>query len=303
MMIPVELPHREEERGVSILLRYKGIAVDDGTMDVYDAARNMMAFADYVVVATHEMYGRDVEVKAEVSAFNQGSFETDLIFQVVGLAATILSATPDVASVVNTVKESLGLFQFLRGEPPAKVEHNNDQTVTVTNNNGNMTVVQTESLTVVFNDKAALAAQKFVGEALAKPGVDKIEILSEGQIVVSANDNDAGFFHPIAAETPVIEQSLKMGLTIQEPSFKDGTSNRWTMWDGENSLQFTMEDPEFITRIDNGERFGKGDILVCDVRITQTKANNKLKIQRAILHVHSHQTGPEQSDFMRLLDG
>ena len=44
---------RVEERGMSILLRYQGPAVDDGTMNVYDAAANMVAFSNFVVAATH----------------------------------------------------------------------------------------------------------------------------------------------------------------------------------------------------------------------------------------------------------
>jgi hypothetical protein len=40
-----------EERGMSILLRYQGPAVDAGAMNVYDAAANMVAFSNFVVAA------------------------------------------------------------------------------------------------------------------------------------------------------------------------------------------------------------------------------------------------------------
>jgi hypothetical protein len=39
-----------------------------------------------------------------------------------------------------------------------------------------------------------------------------------------------------------------------------------------------------------------GDILVCDVRFTQTKQGQKLKIERAIVKVHDHRAGNEQSE-------
>jgi hypothetical protein len=103
---------------MSILLRYQGPAVEDGSMNVYDAAANMTAFSDFVVSAAHKIYGEDVHVKAEVTAFKHASFGTDLFFEVVGGAAAILPILPDVVSVATTVKESIELFRILKGEEP-----------------------------------------------------------------------------------------------------------------------------------------------------------------------------------------
>lgn len=286
----------EEEPGVGILLTYKGPSVDDGTMDVYAAAANMVAFSNYVVAATKALYG-DVEVKAEVRAFQQGSFETDLFFHVAGLAATVFNATPDVRNVLTTVKQSVDLFKFLRGQPPQKIEQTDQSNnVTVTNVNGNVTIVQTETLHLVLDDKVGRAAGQFVGKALSEPGVNEVQIKSNGHPIVAATQDEAQFFHAITDETPITEQTLRMGLTIEEPSFKDGSGHKWTMWDGGASLQYTMEDEAFIARIDNGEPFRKGDVLTCDVRITQTRAGTKLKIKRAVLKVHDHKPGGEQLD-------
>lgn len=293
----MQIVEQHEEPGVGILLKYKGPSVDDGSMDVYAAAANMVAFSNYVVAATKQLYG-DVEVRAEVKAFQHGSFETDLVFQVLGLGATVLTATPDVRSVLTAVKESLDLFKFLKGEPPQKVEHiDQSNNVTVTNVNGNVVIVQTESLNLTMDEKAGKAAAQFIGEALSKPGVNKVEIQSEGHQVAVATKDEAPFFHAIVDETPIAEQTIQMGLTIQEPSFKDGSGHKWTMWDGEASLQYVMEDENFIARIDNGESFRKGDVLICDVKFTQTRAGSKLKIQRTIVKVHDHKDGYEQTEF------
>jgi hypothetical protein len=293
----VDLTHGEE-RGVSILLRYQGWAVEDGSMDVYDAAKNMMAFSDYVIVAAHKLYGEHVEVKAEVNAFQRGSFMTDLAFQVMGVAATVLPIMPDIGGVITAVKESLELYVFLKGEAPQKIEHRDDRSVHVTNNNGSIFQVNIESLSLALDEKGGKAAAQFVGAALSKPGVSQIEITSEGKQIAQVNDNEARFFRPIPErETPIIEHVVPMmGLTVEEPSFKDGNSNKWTMWDGEASLQYAMEDDDFVARIDAGELFGKGHILICDVRFTQTRAGPKLKIQRAIIKVHAHREGHEQAE-------
>lgn len=291
-------PMRDEEHDVSIVLRYQGPAVEDGSMDVYDAAKNMTAFSDYVIVAAHKIYGEQIEVRAEVNAFQRGSFVTDLAFHVMGVAAVVLPLAPDLGGVINAIRESLDLYVFLRGDPAQKIEHRDDRSVHVTNNNGQIIQVNIESLSLALDEKAGKSAAQFVGAALSKPGVNQIEITSAGREVARVNDNEARFFRPIPEhETPIIEHVVpKMGLTIEEPSFKDGISNKWTMWDGEASLQYAMEDEDFIERIDSGELFGKGHILICDVRFTQTRAGRKLKIERAIVRVHDHRLGHEQAE-------
>ncbi|MDR3446592.1 hypothetical protein [Dyella sp.] len=282
---------------MSILLRYTGPSVDDGTMNVYDAAANMVAFSDYVVSAAHKIYGEQTIVNADVQGFRRGSFSTDLAFHLVGAGASLLSLSPDPGSVVAALKKSLELFTFLRGEPPSKIEHRDDRSVNVTNNNGTVINVSVESLQLTLDEKAAKAAGKFIGDALSKPGVNQVDISSDGRDVTRATKSDAQYFRPIEAQEQTLsEQTVRMGLVIEEPSFKDGSGHRWTMWDGETSLQFSMQDEDFVARVDAGERFGKGDILICDVRITQTKAGSKLKIQRSILKVHDHRIAQSQQE-------
>lgn len=283
---------REEERGVSILLRYQGPAVDDGTMNVYDAAANMVAFSNFVVAAAHKLYGEDVQVTADITAFKHASFGTDLMFQVMQATAATLPMLPNLISVATTVKESIELYRFLKGEEPAKVQHINDHSINVTNNSGNIIVVNTPSLHLTLDKKAGEAAAQFIGAALSKPGVNQIEISSDGAQLVQATTDDALFYHPIGDEETLTESTSRMGLVIESLSFKDG--NKWKMWNGSETLGYAMEDEDFIGRVNNGEAFRKGDILTCDVRVTQTKSGTALKLQRVIVKVHDHKTALDQ---------
>lgn len=282
----------EEALGMSILLRYQGPAVEDGTMNVYDAAANMTAFSDFVVAAAHKIYGENVYVKAEVTAFKHGSFGTDLLFEVVGAAAAILPMLPDVVSVATAVKESLELYRFLKGEEPQKIEHREDNSVNVTNNSGNVIVINRPSLQLTLDPKAGKAAAQFIGEALSKAGIDSIDISSDGVKIAQATTNDAQYYRPIGDEDTITESVTRMGLVIEMPSFKDG--NKWRMWNGAESLLYAMEDEDFIGRVNSGEAFRKGDILICDVRMKQTKTNGALKLNRAIIMVHDHKIGLDQ---------
>ncbi len=285
---------REEERGVSILLRYQGPAVDDGTMNVYAAAANMVAFSNFVVGAAHKLYGDDVQVTADIRAFKHASFGTDLVFQVMQAAAVTLPMLPNLISVATTVKESIELYRFLKGEKPAKIQHINDHSINVTNNSGNIIVVNTPALHLTLDKSAGEAAAQFIGAALSKAGVDQIEISTNGTPLVQATTDEALYYHPISDEETLTESTVQIGLVIESLSFKDG--NKWKMWNGAESFGYAMEDEDFIVRVNNGEAFRKGDILYCDVRVTQTRSGGVLKLQRAIVKVHDHKTGSDQPD-------
>jgi hypothetical protein len=92
------------------------------------------------------------------------------------------------------------------------------------------------------SEKAGKAVGVFVGEALAKDGVKKVAIASDGVELLSVPTVDSSYYHPIVDETPVIENTMQLALTIQKPSLEDGAGHKWTMSDGEASLQFAMED-------------------------------------------------------------
>lgn len=278
---------------MSILLRYQGPAVDDGAMNVYDAAASMVAFSDFVVVAAHKLYGEDVQVKAEVTAYKHASFGTDLLFEVVGASMAVLPFIPDIVSVATTVKESIELFRFLKGEKPASIQYGDNNTITVTNNGSGSITVNAPTYHVTIDPKAGEAAERFIGEALSKPGVDRVEITSQGTELAQATKDEASYFRRIGHEDLVTENVARTGLIIESLSFKEG--NKWRMWNGGESLLYAMEDEEFSARVNEGEAFRKGDILECDVRVTQTKSNGGLKIQRAIVKVYDHKVASEQS--------
>lgn len=61
-----------------------------------------------------------------------------------------------------------------------------DNTIAVTNNNGQMITVQARTVNLVFGDKPAEAATRFIRDALAREGMDSM--------AVRAEDNQGGGF-------------------------------------------------------------------------------------------------------------
>ena len=276
----------------SLKLRYTGPAVESGQMDVYQAAANMIAFSEFMVVAAKSTYGEQVEARAEVAGFGRGSFITHLIFSFVGQAATIFSAV-SADQLLTTVNQAFELWKHLKGEPPKSVEQRNNQTVMVTNNSGQVIQVQTQTVNLVFNEKASEAVRQFVQEPLARGGIDSLEIETEKrQVIASATQTDASSFQLVRPSEAITDITVQMTLIIEAPVFKDG--NKWRFSDGQSSFHADILDREFLAQVDSGELFGKGDLLRVDLRITQERAGIKISTERAVLKVHEHRRGQEQ---------
>ncbi len=273
-------------------LRYAGPAVESGLMDVYQASANMIAFSEFTVAAAKAAFGEQIEAKAEVSGFGRGSFVTDLVFNFTGPIATIFSGVaPDHLFV--TLKEAIDVWKHLKGKPPKEVVQTNNQTVNVTNNDGQIIQVQTQSLTLVFNEKASEAVKQFIHDPLSKDGIDSVEISTEKNPIASAKQSDGYCFVPVNPSEAVTDTTIQMALVIEAPVFKDG--NKWRFSDGQNSFHADILDREFMARVDSGELFGKGDILTVDLRITQERSGMKISTERAVMRVLDHRRGQQQT--------
>ena len=276
-------------------LRYDGPLVDSGLMNVYQASSNMIAFSEFMVAASKTVFGDQIQATAEVAGFARGSFVTDLVFNFIGPAATIFSAFSS-DQLLTVIKESIGLWKHLAGQPPKQVQEVNHQEIKVTNNSGQIIQVQTHSLHLVFNEKASGAVQSSIRDALQQEGIDGVEISSGEATLAGAKRSEAYCFVPVLASEEVTDSTIKMVLTIEAPVFKDG--NKWRLHDGQNSFHADILDREFLAKVDGGESFAKGDLLTVELRITQEQAGMKITTARAVTKVHEHRRGPQQRSLL-----
>lgn len=280
-------------------LRYSGPAVDVGRMDVYDAAANMIAFSEFVVAAAKATYGETVDAKAEVAGFGRGSFVTDLVIQFGGPLATLFSGG-SVKELLAVVNEAVKLWKHLAGSPPAAVDGAAGNRVAVTNNNGQIITVQGHTINLVFGDKPAEAATRFIRDALAKEGVDAVSVDADAdgksERVMDVARAEAGWFVPVAPETAMSDNTIRVALVIEAPVFKDG--NKWRFSDGSGSFYADIADADFGARVDNGEPFAKGDSLIVELRIQQRRQGDRLLTEKTILKVVEHRGRPQQGGLL-----
>ena len=274
-------------------MRYLGPAVESGSMDVYEASANMIAFSEFVVLAAKAQFGFEADVRAEVTGFERGSFVTDIVFRVSGAAATIFSAATS-KQLWEVIHGAIELWKFLRGVRPRSISHGVNQHVTVTNNDGQVIQVSTQSLTVVISEKGSAAVGQFVRHALENPGIDEVKITNEERAFERISQAESQYFVPVAPVETITDVVIPMALIIEAPVFKE--DNKWRFSDGQQSFYANVEDTTFLARVNLGERFGKGDILICDVRINQQQTGMKLSAERTIVRVREHRVGPTQME-------
>ncbi len=99
---------------------------------------------------------------------------------------------------------------------------------------------------------------------------------------------------PVEEETS-FDGVSNVTLSLVSPVFKDG--NKWRFNDGLADFAAAVLDTDFIAQVENGERFGKGDLLAVEMRTVQTRIGFKLNIERTIIKVLKHITPPTQQKF------
>jgi len=134
----------------------------------------------------------------------------------------------------------------------------------------------------------ALAAFRAGGGAETE-GIEISACGQDGETQTVIVKEEAAFFAMAAFSADVVSDVTSEGVLLQIESavFKDG--NKWRFSDGSNSFFAEISDKAFRARIDSGdERFGKGDVLIVDLRRVQSITDTGLKSEYIIDRVREH---------------
>lgn len=273
-----------------LTLRYSGPAVDAGRMDAYEAAGNIVGFADYFGVATRALYGPQAKLSTEVRAFRSGSFAIEFAVHL-GAIATLLSAT-NARELVELAKAALELWKFLKGREPAQIIRGDGDTVAIKNVQGDVTVVHVNTLNVVANPDAAKAAARFVRAPLSK-GVNTVALEYEGRVIEEIDQASGSYIGALVPLEMLTENMVRVWLTLESPDFRK--DNKWELSDGQQTFYAAIDDETFLARIERHEvLFGKDDALLVDLLIRQSGTPGAIKTERRIVRVHDLRHAPTQ---------
>lgn len=288
-------------------IKYDGPALASHQMDVRELAPALMALAGMIEDANSAVFPGAEEVRVQVKGtFKSGSFGIDLIAvqsmakQLVSMfsgseataAANLFAILGGLGMATGAVGGGLiGLVRWLDGRRPTAIRTESDRVV--------FEVETTEVLESYTVDLVAakLYQERTVRQSLAKvikplerDGVDYFAVIDASETLVTViTSAEVAAFTSAAAQPDVVSDTTteRVLLQIESAVFRDG--NKWRLSDGGQAFHAEITDPVFLERVNAGDaRFGKGDMLVADVRQVQTVTDNGLKADRYVVKVHDH---------------
>lgn len=146
---------------------------------------------------------------------------------------------------------------------------------------------------MINNAKAGDAVERLIKQPMEAAGVTEAEIENaDSKETLRIEHAERSFFHDVSAERDVLEHTSRRALIIEAVVFRE--HNKWEFSDGQSRFKASILDEQFLARVNAGEAFSKGDILIAEVRTTQMLRGGKLVTEHSIVQVKQHQKVPEQ---------
>lgn len=280
---------------------YDGPALAAHRMDVRDLAPALVAIADLFTAANAELNGDDADVRVDVTAsFKAGSFGIDLIFSqailgqlrdmFTGPGATALSNASGILGLLGMGTAGsvglIGLIRRLRGRRPHRIEQRGEIAA--------VQISETEVIEVddrvmrLWRNRTVRTSLEKTLSPLGRDGITEFGVVRADEVSLEIRESELDWFSAaVEAEAEVVSDSVaRKVLLIESVVFKE--DNKWRVHDGQYAFYAAMDDERFLEKINAGERFGKGDVLLVDLQQIQTVADGALKTEYRITKVHEH---------------
>lgn len=275
-------------------LIFEGLALNDHTMAVDSFAPALLSLNNALVAINKKANQDAVDVKLRVNAqFIAGSFGVELALDQSTLTAVTSMLTMDKAvafanayAIFCALRDLIKLKKFLKGRKPDSYTIEDDKVkYTIKNDVCIISVLAHEA----FNDGLINEACNNIVTPLAEAGIERVRFRSKDADDFVIEENELKGF--VASSSPRILSeniSSKVCLQITSLNFNEGT--KWRVSLGDKKPIFTsISDQHFLKRINLGqESFAKGDLLVVDLKFTQTIQDGNIAATYDIVKVWEH---------------
>jgi len=285
-------------------VRYDGPALADHTMDIRDLAPTLLAIGELFDAANLTLNGDTTAVRVNVRAHEPGCFTIDLdVVQSVlrqGIALLkgdeIVAANTLIGLLVGGASIAGGLIWLikrLKGKTPERVERLGPGMMRITAE-GETFDVPLNLLRLYQDVQVRTAVERVVEKPLDREGINTVGFFENGKELSSVEKAHAASFRvPQIADTIIVDQVRRAAFSIISLAFKE--DNKWRLHDGQNPISVTIADNDFLRKVDrNLISFSKGDILVCEVRTTQTHTAKGLETSNVVEKILEHRQAPRQ---------
>ncbi len=288
---------------VHFSIKYDGPALASHQMDVRELTPALIALSALLEEANRTLYPDSAEVRVNVNgSFKGGSFGVDFVAlqsitdQIVsifsGPAATAAANLFAILSGIGLLGAGglISVIKWLRGRKPSAIRIKGDKTVFELRIDEAIETFEVDLATGrLYQSRIVRQSLARVVKPLETEGIDVFACGQEGKTEAVITKDEAEFFAVAASGADVVSDVVSQGtlLQIESAVFKDG--NKWRFSDGAISFFADISDESFRARIESGdERFGKGDILIVDLRRIQSITDTGLKSEYVIERVREH---------------
>ena len=299
---------------VHFSIKYDGPALADHQMDVRELAPALIALSSLLEEANNAAFDGSNEVRVQVKGnFKGGSFGVDFIaMQTIGQQILTMLTGPQASAASNLsgILQGLGLLgtgacgligliKWLKGRKPTSVTKHGDMEIFEIRTLQELETFEVDLVTGrLYRSRVVRQSLAKVLKPLERDGIDVFATGLDGITQNVVTKEELACFVDAAQEADIVSDTTSEGALLQVESavFKDG--NKWRFHDGATAFFAEITDREFLDRVEAGsERFGKGDVLVVDLRRVQTITDNGLKLDYKVERVRQHRA-PLQPSLM-----
>ena len=174
----------------------------------------------------------------------------------------------------------------MRGKKPQQTEETPDGIIFEADN---VRLVIPTEVVRLYHDKPTRDNIEAVIRPLLKRGIETVVFKENNEEIESIQKSEVGFFSSGDYEGENIVEHVIPRQRLQITSLTFYKEGKWRLSDGANTRWYLMDDLNFMKDIQRGKRFGKVDILICEVLLTQQiDDTGKLKLDCTVKKVLDH---------------
>lgn len=288
-------------------VKYEGPATAGGRIDVRFFAPALQALGEACQEANRVLNGsKRTEVNVFIQAdLKDGSFEVTLevVMGILDASQSWLGDNPTAAEIINllglagitaqeaVVKSALAIWKFYRGRRPVKREQQPDGNIKITNHDGQVIIADERAVVLVDNKQINNNYYNFTFPVTV-PGIDRLEVGSGDGRTDAVTPQDVPEYHPEDLDDPaepLLESTVVDVVEIVTPAFRP--KMKWRLSRGGPSFPAAMTDPDFLSRVEAGEAFRKGDFLKARIHSSVREEDGSTRLQHEVVHVLDHLPG------------
>jgi len=284
----------------AFVVAYDGDALKNHLMDVRDLAPALLSIGLLFDEANRALNGDQSSVKLHVKALQEGSFEIAFeVFQTLK-SQLIACMTGEIVTSAINLKEILlfsggGLFLLIK-----KLKGKNPEKIIDLKNGFCLIELNRESFEVplnllrIYQDIAVRSAVEKVLSPLKQDGIDSFSVKDGDCFTTYVEKAELNFFKtPEEQDEMIVEVEHEAAYSIISLAFKD--DNKWRLSDGHVTITALIKDEEFLNKVNsNAISFCKGDVLICQVKVTQWRTKNVLRTEYSVLKIKEHKPAMRQ---------